>query len=57
MTKKELEIRCEIMQERLDRINEICEGYTDKSKASETIGAIMAQCDPDFLEKRISWKM
>lgn len=48
MTKKELEIRCEIMQERLDRINEICEGYTDKSKASETIGAIMAQCDPDF---------
>ena len=55
MTKKELEIRCEIMQERLNRINEICEGYTDKSKASETIGA--AQCDPDFLEKCISWRL
>lgn len=57
MTKKELEIRCEIMQERLNRINEICKGYTDKSKASETIGAIMAQCDPDFLEKCISWRL
>lgn len=57
MTKRELEIRCEIMQERLNRINEICEGYTDKSKASETIGAIMAQCDPDFLEKCISWRL
>lgn len=57
MTKKELEIRCEVMKESLNRINEICEGYTDKNEASKTIGAIMAQCDPDFLEKRISWKM
>ncbi len=57
MTKKELEIRCEVMKESLNRINELCEGYTDKNKAFETIGAIMAQCDPDFLEKRISWKM
>lgn len=57
MTKKELEIRCEIMQERLNRINEICEEYTDKSKAPKTIGAIMAQCDPDFLEKCISWRL
>lgn len=57
MTKKELEIRCEVMKESLNRINELCEGYTDKNKAFETIGAIMAQCDPEFLEKRISWKM
>lgn len=57
MTKKELEIRCEVMKESLNRINELCEGYTDKNKAFENIGAIMAQCDPDFLEKRISWKM
>ena len=58
MTKKELEIRCEVMEERLNKINEICKGYTtDKSKASETIGAIMANCDPDFLEKCINWKL
>lgn len=57
MTKKELEIRCEVMKESLNRINELCEGYTDINKAFETIGAIMAQCDPDILEKRISWKM
>lgn len=57
MTKKELEIRCEVMKESLNRINELCEEYTAKNKAFETIGAIMAQCDPDFLEKRISWKM
>lgn len=54
MTKKELEIRCEIMQERL---NKICEGYTDISKAPETIGAIIALCDPDFLEQCISWRL
>ena len=46
MTKKELEIRCEVMEERLNKINE-----------TETIGAIMANCDPDFLEKCISWKI
>lgn len=57
MTKKELEIRCEVMEERLNKINEICKGYTDKSKAPETIGAIMANCDPDFLEQCISWRM
>ncbi len=57
MTKKELEIRCEVMEERLNKINEICKGYTYKSNVSETIGAIMANCDPDFLEKCISWKL
>ncbi len=57
MTKKELEIRCEIMQERLNKINKICEGYTDISKAPETIGAIIALCDPNFLEQCISWKL
>lgn len=57
MTKKELEIRCEVMEERLNKINEICKGYTYKSNAPETIGAIMANCDPDFLEKCISWKL
>ena len=57
MTKKELEIRCEVMKESLNRINELCEGYPYKSNASETIGAIMANCDPDFLEKCIRWKL
>lgn len=51
MTKKELEIRCEVMKESLNRINELCEGYTDKNKAFETIGAIMAQCDPVFFRE------
>lgn len=57
MTKKELEIRCEVMKESLNRINELCEEFTDLDKAFETIGAIMTHCDPDFLEKRIIWKM
>lgn len=57
MTKKELEIRCEVMKESLNRINELCEEFTDFNKAFETIGEIMVHCDPDFLEKRISWKM
>lgn len=57
MTKKELEIRCEIMQERLNKINKICEGYTDISKAPETIGAIITLCDPDFLEQCTSWRL
>lgn len=57
MTKKELEIRCEVMKESLNRINELCEGFIDIDKAFETIGEIMVHCDPDLLEKRISWKM
>lgn len=56
MTKQELEIKCEILEERLNRINELCKEYTDKGKAAETIGAIMANSDPDFLEKCISWR-
>ena len=53
MTKKELEIRCEVMKESLNRINELCEEFIDLDKAFETIGKIMTH----FLEKRISWKM
>ncbi len=57
MTKKELEIRCKVLEERMKRINEICENYKNERDAARTIGAIMANCDLEFIEQRINWKI
>lgn len=54
MTKKELEIRCKVLEERMKRINEICENYKNERDAARTIGAIMANCDLEFIEQRIN---
>jgi len=57
MTKKELEIRCNVLEERIKRINELCKEYTGISNAAETIGAIMADSDPDLIEQSINWRI
>lgn len=57
MTKKELEIRCNVLEERIKRINELCKEYTGISNAAETIGAIMADSAPDLIEQSINWRI
>lgn len=57
MTKKELEIRCKVLEEKIERINELCKEYKDTRDAAETIGAIIANCDPDLIEKSIKFKL
>ena len=57
MTKKELEIRCKVLEERMKRINEICKEYTSTRNAAETIGTIMADSDPDLIENSINWRI
>lgn len=57
MTKRELEIRCKVLEERMKRINEMCEKYTSTRDAAETIGTIMANSDPDLIEQSIKWRI
>ena len=57
MTKKELEIRYKVLEERIKRINELCKEYTEISNAAETIGAIEANSDPDIIEQIINWRL
>lgn len=57
MTKRELEIRYEVLEERMKRINEICEKYKSTRNAAETIGTIMANSDPDLIEQSINWRI
>lgn len=57
MTKKELEIRYKVLEERMKRINELCKAYTGISNAAETVGKIMANSDPDLIEQRINWRL
>lgn len=57
MTKKELEIRYKVLEERMERIYELCKKYTGISDAAKTIGAIEANCDPDLIEQSINWKI
>ena len=54
MTKKELEIRYKVLEERIERIYELCKNYTGISDAAKTIGEIEANCDPDIIEKLIN---
>ena len=57
MTKRELKIRCKVLEERMERINEMCEKYTSTRDAVETIGIIMANSDPDLIEQSIKWRI
>lgn len=57
MTKRELEIRCKVLEERMERINEMCEKYASTRDAVETIGIIMANSDPDLIEQSIRWRI
>lgn len=57
MTKKELEIRYKVLEERMEKINELCKEYTSTRDAIKTIGAIMAYCDPDLIEQSINWRI
>ena len=58
MTKQELEIKCNVLEERLQKINDICEAYTFKSsKAAETIGSISYYCDPTETKRSIDFKI
>ena len=57
MTKRELEIRCKVLEERMKRINEMSEKYTSTRDAAETIGTIMANSNPDLIEQSIKWRI
>lgn len=49
MTKQELEIKCKILEDRINRIYEICNQYPSEIDAGTAIGKIIANCDPKFL--------
>lgn len=53
MTKKELEIKCKVLEERLEKINELCEKYSYKSNAAEIIGGIEFWCSQEDIERAI----
>lgn len=55
MTQQELEIKCGILEKRLNNIYEICNQYSDENNASRTIGKILANCDPDYIANDIKW--
>ena len=57
MTKKELEIRYKVLEERMERIYELCKKYTGISNGARTIGEIEANCDPDIIEQIINWRL
>lgn len=57
MTKKELEIRYKVLEERMERIYELCKKYTGISNGAKTIGEIEAYCDPDLIEQSINWRI
>lgn len=57
MTKKELEIRYKVLEERMKRINELCKEYTGINNAAETVGKIMANSAPDLIEQSINWRL
>ena len=57
MTKQELEIRYKVLEERMERIYELCKKYTGISNGAETIGEIEANCDPDIIEQIINWRI
>ena len=57
MTKKELEIKCEIFEKRLKRIYEICSQYPHDTDGTTAIGKIQANCDPDLLKDDIKWSL
>ena len=56
MTKQELEIRYKVLEERMERIYELCKKYTGISNGAETIGEIEANSDPDIIEQIINWR-
>lgn len=57
MTKKELEIKCGILEKRLNRIYEICSQYPHDIDGTTAIGKIIANCDPDLLADDIKWSI
>ncbi len=57
MTKKELEIRYKVLEERIERIYELCKEYTGISDGAKTIGEIEANCDPDIIEQIINGRI
>lgn len=57
MTKKELKIRYKVLEERMERIYELCKKYTGISNGAKTIGEIEAYCDPDLIEQSINWRI
>lgn len=57
MTKEELEIRCKVLEERIERINELCKEYTGISNAAKTVGAIRVNSDPDLIEQSINRRL
>ena len=57
MTKQELEIKCGILEKRLNRIYEICSQYPHDIDGTTAIGKIIANCDPDLLANDIKWSI
>lgn len=54
---RELEIKCSVMEDHINRIYEASTQYPNKIDISTAIGKIRANSDPDFLAERIRWKL
>lgn len=58
MTKQELEIKCKVLEERLQTISEICNAHTfGKDSAAETLGKIIYYSDPDATKEKIEFEI
>lgn len=57
MTQQELEIKCRILEKRLNRIYEICNQYPHDINGATAIGKILTNCDPDYLAEDIEWRL
>lgn len=58
MTKKELEIKCKVLEERLQKINEICNAHTfGKDNEARTIGRILYYSDENDTKMSIEHKI
>lgn len=57
MTQQELEIKCELLEKRLKKIYEICNQYPHDIKGTTAMAKIKTNCDPDYLEDDIKWRL
>lgn len=57
MTKKELQIKCKVLEESLEKINELCKKYTYKSNAAEMIGRIESCSSQENIERAIHYEI
>lgn len=57
MTQQELEIKCGILEKRLNKIYEICSQYPRDIDEITAMAKIATNCNPDYLADDIEWRL